>query len=75
MEFFFIVIFCVMCLVAVLESDKKAKKNTIELWVLVDKSGRIHYTGSEDNVRTIRLNYKNKDELEVVLLTGFINGR
>lgn len=75
MELFFIVIFCVMCLVAILESDRKARRNTIELWVLVDIAGRIHYTGSEDDVRTIRLNYKNKDELYAVLLTGNINAR
>lgn len=47
----------------------------VELWVLVDYSGRIYYTGSEDDVRTIRLNYKNKDELYAVLLTGNTNGR
>lgn len=42
----------------------------ISLWVLVDSFGRIYYTGSETDVRTIRLNYKNKDELQCVLLTG-----
>lgn len=70
MQLFFIVIFCVLALVAILESDRKTRLNTIELWVLVDFGGRILYTGSEDDVRTIRLNYKNKNELDVILLTG-----
>lgn len=52
---------------------KETEIKTIELWVLVDKWGRIYYTGSETDVRTIRLNYSNKDELQCVLLTGNIN--
>ncbi len=71
MELAFVIGFIIVALYHVFTQHTEDTENkSIELWVLVDSFGRIYYTGSETDVRTIRLNYKNKDELQCVLLTG-----
>jgi hypothetical protein len=71
MELAFVIGFIVVALYHVFTPHMEDTENkSIELWVLVDSFGRIYYTGSEDMVRTIRLNYPNKNELQCVLLTG-----
>jgi hypothetical protein len=71
MELAFVIGFIVVALYHVFTPHTEDTQNkSIELWVLVDSFGRILYTGSETDVRTIRLNYPNKDELDCILLSG-----